>query len=174
METIGKASWCRVSYLDGVLQLMSPGINHERVKEGFSLIIQLYCIKNNIKCFAFGSSDLNNKNKKTKGKQPDTAFSFFEDKSNPDLAVEANLTSCGIDDLKIYAEIGIPEVWMYDMKNKTKLYSLMDKEYQEITASKYLKDLTPATLNEIIQLALKGSINDVANSLDTFMSSWDN
>ena len=172
VETIGEASWCRVSYLDGVLQLMSPGINHERVKEGFSLIIQLYCIKNNIKCFAFGSSDL--KKKKTKGKQPDTAFSFFEDKENPDLAVEANFTSGGIDDLKIYTEIEVPEVWIYDIRNKTRLYSLIDKEYKEITVSKYLKDLTPAILNEIIQVALKGSINDVAHSLDTFMSSCDN
>lgn len=100
--------------------------------------------------------------KKNKGKQPDTAFSFFEDSSKPDLAVEANFSSGGIDDLKIYAELEIPEVWMYDVKNKTKIYSLIDKEYKEITASKYLKDLTPTILNEIIQVALQGSINDVA------------
>lgn len=59
---------------------------------------------------------------------------------------------------------------MYDTKNKTKLYSLINQEYKEITVSKYLKDLTPAILNEIIEIALKGSINDVAHSLDTFMS----
>ena len=170
VETIGEASWCKVSYFNGVLELMSPGINHERVKEGFSLIIQLYCIKNNIKCFAFGSSDLKKKNQETIGKQPDTGFSFFEDKENQDIAVESNFTSGGIEDLKIYAAIGIPEVWMYDIQNKTKLYSLVDQEYQEITVSKYLKDLNPAILNEIIEIALKGSINDVAHSLDTFMS----
>ena len=59
---------------------------------------------------------------------------------------------------------------MYDRKNKTKLYSLVDKEYQEVTVSKYLKDFTPAILNEIIEIALKGSINDVVHSLDTSMS----
>ena len=35
---LGDSSWCRVSYLDGLLKIMSPGINHERIKE-FQLIL---------------------------------------------------------------------------------------------------------------------------------------
>lgn len=171
-DTIGEASWCKISYLDGLLEIMSPGLNHEIIKEGISLIIQLYCIKKNIDCFAFGSSDLKNKvkgkGKLSRNKQPDAGFCFVNKKQIPDIAIEVNYTSGSIDDLKIYQGIGIPEVWMYDRKNKIKFYSLADNNYQEITQSQYLKDLTPVFLNEIVQVAMTDSINKIASRLDQF------
>ena len=40
---LGDSSWCRVSYLDGLLKIMSPGINHERIKELTGMLIVFYC-----------------------------------------------------------------------------------------------------------------------------------
>jgi|GEM_PF-5571633 len=31
LEEIGDLSWCRIAYLDGLLEIMAPGRKHERI-----------------------------------------------------------------------------------------------------------------------------------------------
>ncbi|MEM9275652.1 MAG: Uma2 family endonuclease, partial [Cyanobacteria bacterium P01_F01_bin.143] len=161
-ETIGEASWCRISYSDGVLELMAPGIPHEKAARGFEIAITMHCLKNNIQCYTFGSADINLKGRNIKGKQPDASFSFGKNKDIPDLAIECNFTNGSIKDLNTLKKIGISEVWMYSRKEGVRIFSLSKKEYTEIYKSKLLPDLSIESLNKMIEISLTKSSNEVA------------
>lgn len=167
-KALGEASWCRLSYLDGVFELMSPGIPHERTSRAFDLIVTIYCINKGIKCYSFGSADIDKKGKNIPGKQPDASFSFNEDKTNPDLAIECNYNSGSIKDLDIYLNMEISEVWMYDPENQTRIYHLLGKEYNEMKRSQLLPDFTSEILNKMIKLSLTGSLNDLSKLIFNF------
>ncbi len=56
LDAIADESWCRTSYLDGLLKIMSPGLNHERIKSFLDAVIQTYCFEKDIKCFPMAST----------------------------------------------------------------------------------------------------------------------
>ena len=157
--------------MDGVLELVAPSIYHEELTENFGVIIIEYCSHQNIKCYGVRSTNLKNKNKGQKGKQADASYAFHERKEIPDLAVEVNYTSGSIDDLKIYAGIGVAEVWIYDRKNKTNFYSLKDGTYEKIENSRHLKLLTPSIVNQLIELGETEDITEVKKKVIEFLDS---
>ena len=57
LENIGDISWCRIAYLDGLLEIMAPGRNHERIKEFIGSLIVAYCDHKEIDYFPFGSTN---------------------------------------------------------------------------------------------------------------------
>ena len=113
LQEIGDASWCRISYLDGLLEIMSPGRKHETIKELTSIIITTYCYEKDIECFPIGSTTLRNQELIT-GKEPDTSYAIETNKDLPDLAVEVNYSSGSIEDLGKYKRLGIREVWIWN------------------------------------------------------------
>ncbi len=171
-ETIGEASWCKLSYLDGVLELMSPGLPHEELSENTGEIIKEYCFQKNIKCFAIRSTTLKNKKGK-KGKQADASYAFDRKSNIPDIAVEINITSGSIEDLKIYADIGVPEVWIYSNKEqKIRFFSLEKDEYKEISNSTKLELINSDIVNKILEIGTKGGdINAIRREVINFLGS---
>ena len=61
LEKIGDTSWCRISCLEGLLEIMAPGRKHERIKELTGRLIIAYCDAKEIDYFSFGSTTLKNK-----------------------------------------------------------------------------------------------------------------
>ena len=171
-EVIGDASFCRISYCDGVLELMSPGLPHEELSENTGEIIKQYCVQKKIKCFPIRSTTLENKKGK-KGKQPDSSYAFYRKSKIPDIAVEINITSGKIEDLKIYAEIGVPEVWVYNDKEKRIKFFLLEKnEYKEISYSKQLDSIDSNMVNKILEIGKKGGdINDIRDAVNKLLES---
>ena len=100
-----------VSYLKGIITIVSPGRNHERLAEIMGILIHFYCLKYQIKLWALGSKDV--KKELISGKQPDKSFCFGSEKKIPDLAVEINYTSGSADDLEKYCLAKVPEVWIW-------------------------------------------------------------
>ena len=144
---LGDSSWCRVSYLDGLLKIMSPGINHERIKELTGMLIVSYCDVKDIEYFPCGSATLKNKSTKS-GKDPDVSYAININKEIPDIAVEVNHTSGSFEDLEIYKRLQIPEVWMWDKSNNLSIYILNNSEYERSNNSKFLKDLDSDVLQK--------------------------
>ena len=173
-ETIGEASWCKLSYLDGVLELMSPGLPHEELSENTGEIIKEYCFQKNIKCFAIRSTTLENKKGK-KGKQADASYAFHRKSKIPDIAVEINITSGSIEDLKIYADIGVPEVWIYSSKEqKIRFFFLEKDEYKEISNSTKLELINSDTVNRILEIGREGGdINAIRREVIKFLGSYE-
>ena len=129
----------RVSYLNGVITIVSPSRSHERIAEIINGLIKTYCRKYNRVYFPMGSTTL--KNPPLAGKEPDHSFAFDTDKSIPDLAVEVTYSSGGVADLEKYRYLGVKEVWFWK-NNEITFYHLVNSEYQEIENSVCLPKLS--------------------------------
>jgi len=134
----------KTSYWHGVITIVSPSKNHERIAEIINGLIKTYCRKYNLIYFPMGSTTI--KNPPLAGKEPDHSFAFEIDKSIPDLAIEVTYTSGSITDLEKYQSLGVKEVWLWRMEtlpfrelvphsrwqnNKITFYQLVDSKYLE-------------------------------------------
>ncbi len=135
----------RISYFNGVITLVSPSKNHERIAQTISILVCAYCRKFNLPYFPMGSTRL--QHKPLAGKEPDVSFAFNVDKDIPDLAIEVIFSSGSFDDLDKYQAIGVKEVWFW-RNNKVTFYQLKTQEYIEITRSQILPNLTSQILEK--------------------------
>lgn len=133
----------RVSYFDGVITLVSPSKNHERIAQTIAILVAAYCRKYNLPYFPLGSTRL--ENKPLAGKEPDVSFAFNTDKDIPDLAIEVIFSSGSLDDLDKYQALGVKEVWLWK-NNKISFYQLETEGYVEVTVSNLLPNLTSKIL----------------------------
>ena len=115
----------RVTYLDGVLEIVSPSIRHEKVKKNLAMLLEHYMYRKRINCVPMGSTTFRNKAKKA-GAEPDECYCIGEEKNVPDIAIEVNMTSGNIDKLEIYRRLGVKEVWMWK-SNELNLYHLREE-----------------------------------------------
>lgn len=141
----------RISYLNGVITIVSPSRSHERIAEIINGLIKTYCRKYNLAYFPMGSTTL--KNPPLAGKEPDHSFAFETDKSLPDLAVEVTYTSGSVADLKKYQYLEVKEVWFWS-DNKITFYRLVDGKYREIEVSICLPELSTNFLITFINRGL--------------------
>ncbi|MGL4879478.1 MAG: Uma2 family endonuclease [Waterburya sp.] len=150
-ELLEKNSNYRISYFAGIITIMSPSRNHERIAETISILINAYCRKHKINYFALGSSDI--KNSPVSGKQPDTSYCFESEKEIPDIAVEVVFSSGGTADLKKYQVLKVKEVWFWE-NNKIQFYQLRDSDYVEIKTSNCLNQLSADFLTKFVNRGL--------------------
>lgn len=147
----------RVTYLDGILEILSPSRKHESTKSRLASLIWLYLWKKQIQHFALGSTTFKNEAKKT-GVEPDECYCIGEEKDIPDLVIEVVVTSGSVSKLETYRRLGVSEVWFWQ-SNKLKIYHLKDYSlneqanvftdtygYEEITRSEMLPQLDIALL----------------------------
>ncbi len=145
----------RVSYFDGVITLVSPSKNHERIAQTIAILVFTYCRKYNLSYFPLGSTRL--QNKPLAGKEPDVSFAFDTDKDIPDLAVEVIFSSGSFDDLDKYQAIGVNEVWFWKNHQIT-FYQLQTQGYIEISTSKFLPNLSSKILENFVNQGLTKSL----------------
>ncbi|MGK7895211.1 MAG: Uma2 family endonuclease [Xenococcus sp. (in: cyanobacteria)] len=151
LEDIGDISWCRISYLDGLLEITAPGRKHEIIKELTGRLIIAYCDVKQIDYFSFGSTTLKNKKFKV-GKEPDTSYAIEIDKKIPDIAVEVNQTSGSVNDLEKYKRLGIQEVWIWDKNNNLQFYILTNNKYRKSNQSKFLNNLESKMVQKYVEI----------------------
>lgn len=144
----------RVSYFNGVITLVSPSKNHERIAQTIAILVSAYCRKFNLPYFPLGSTRL--ENKPLAGKEPDVSFAFITDKDIPDLAIEVIFSSGSLDDLDKYQAIGVPEVWFW-RNSQIIFYQLQTSGYTEISTSRLLPSLTSKTLENFANQGLTKS-----------------
>ena len=135
----------RISYFKGVITLVSPSKNHERIAQTIGILVCAYCRKFNLPYFPMGSTRL--ENKPLAGKEPDVSFAFNLDKDIPDLAIEVIFSSGSLDELNKYQTIGVKEVWFW-RNNKVTFYQLQTQGYIETDRSIFLPSLTSAILEK--------------------------
>ena len=133
----------RTSFFKGIINLVSPSKNHERIAQTIAILVSAYCRRFKIDYFPMGSTRL--KKKPLAGKEPDVSFAFNTDKEFPDLAIEVIFSSGGLDDLQKYQALGIKEVWFWQ-DNKITFYQLQEDKYVEIFFSNLLPQLNSQTL----------------------------
>ena len=148
----------RMTYDRGVLEFMTPFRQHENIGRLIGRMVETYsevrgkeiasCASTTFKRF-----DLD------RAFEPDESYyiahaELIRPKDEvdlsidppPDLVIEVELTSSAIKKLKLFAVMGVPEVWRHD---GTKLWMgrLVAGEYQQIESSLDLPGLSAATID---------------------------
>ncbi len=139
LNKLGDRSGYRVSYLAGVLEIMSPSRRHEFNKKLMAMLLECYFLEEGIDFYPLGSTTFREQ-KIAKGIEPDESYCFGSEKLIPDLAIEVVITSGGINSLEIYQGLQLPEVWFWE-NHQFSLYSLRENGYEQIDQSELLPNL---------------------------------
>ncbi|PYQ28822.1 MAG: Uma2 family endonuclease [Acidobacteria bacterium] len=140
LEIRGEHSAPRISYLEGELEIMSPGQDHEIIKSRIGRLLEAWCMDRGIELEAVGSWTLKNKRKRG-GAEADESYIFGTKKqSRPHLAIEVEWTHGGIDKLAIYEKLGVEEVWFW-RKGALEVYILTDGKFTGTPRSRLFPEL---------------------------------
>ncbi len=137
LEIRGDHSAPRMTYLKGVLEIMSPSGDHESLKSRIGHLVEVYCLFAGLEFEAFGSWTLKEK-REERGVEPDECYVFgLEDRKRPHLAIEVVWTSGGIGKLEVYRKLDVQEVWYWE-RGKLSAYALRGDQYEPVPCSAVL------------------------------------
>jgi Uma2 family endonuclease len=169
----------RMEYLDGTLTLMSPGFVHEGDSHilGLLLIGVTSGLSLEIKGLRTTTLRRGKAPRKGTGKEADNAFYLGENERRmrrmtdlnlavdppPDLAIEVDDTHDSEASLPLYARLGVPEVWRYDVRAGVLWFGRLEGDsYRELTRSACLPRLTPALVLEALAVLHEGDMGENA------------
>jgi Uma2 family endonuclease len=133
----------RFTYDRGYLEVMSPSREHERLKTLMGRMIEAMTEVLAIPISSAGSTTLKAEWEK-RGREADESYYIANEPRvrgrdeidlrvdpPPDLAIEVDISSSSLDQLSIYADLRVPEVWVYDAVT-LKVYQLQsDGKYAQ-------------------------------------------
>ena len=148
INDLGDSLQYRVTYLDGVIELMSPSRRHEIRKTIIGSLLEIYFQEKRIRYFPLGSTTFR-KQAKRGGVEPDESYCIGIEKEVPDLAIEVVVTSEGIDKLEVYKRLAVGEVWFFQ-NNQFAVDHLRDENYELVAKSELLPNLNLSILAEYV------------------------
>ncbi|MCL1463307.1 Uma2 family endonuclease [Argonema galeatum] len=122
----------RLAYYDSTIEIIMPGREHEVFSRLIGFLIGLFCLENAIEFEPTGS--MTQEREEEVSAQADESYCFGASKPIPDLVIEVVFTSGGLNKLKRYQALGVPEVWFWQ-DGLFSLYRLHDNHYDKITHS---------------------------------------
>jgi Uma2 family endonuclease len=134
----------RVTYLEGVLELLSPSQSHEGIKKMFGRLVEAYALETRLDLNGHGSTTFR-KRAKRRGAEPDECYSLGPLGKVPDFVFEVIWTNGEVDKLDVYSGLGVPEVWMWEEGVLT-IHALGARGYRRVKRSRILPELDPAQL----------------------------
>jgi Uma2 family endonuclease len=146
----GERSRPRITYLDGVLELMSPSIDHERIKTRIAVLLEAYLLELGVTFQGYGSWTLRRPGVNAAA-EADECYMIGREptKDRPDLAIEVVWTSGGLDKLEVYRRLKVREVWFW-IAGRIEVYALGDAGYERHARSPQLPALDFALLLDLI------------------------
>ena len=146
LEIFAERSTPRMTHYQGTLELMVPLPEHERYSWTMGRLIVALSEEIGIEIIGLKSSTWRPEPKKA-GNEADECFYIqnealmrgkltidLKNDPPPDLAVEMDLTSSSINEMAVYAELKVPEVWIWK-KGKLIINILNDTGYVESETS---------------------------------------
>jgi len=157
LDNLGDSTGIRVTYLDGVLEIVSPSRRHESGKTRIGTLMEIYFLETETAYFPLGSTTLRSPTTQS-GTEPDESYCIGEEKALPDLAIEVVATSGSVNKLAVYGRLGIPEVWfwqdnglsLYHLREQTPLQFRQIYGYEPVSRSELLPGLDIALLTACI------------------------
>jgi Uma2 family endonuclease len=156
----------RMTYNEGVLEMMSPKRKHENIACLIGRMIEDYSEIKGIEILSVASVTVKRSDLK-KAYEADESYYVtnidpvlakeeldFEVDPAPDLVVEVELTSSAIDKLELFAAMQVPEVWRHD-GTSVQLYRWVNGCYEPIQTSIELPGLDPALINRFLEQRLQ-------------------
>jgi Uma2 family endonuclease len=105
----------RMTYCEGVLELMSPSRAHELWKKTAARLLETYAFILRLPLVGYGSTTFRNEAKE-RGVEPDECWrvgSRMKDGEVPDVVLEVIHASPILDKLHVYDGLEVPEVWLW-------------------------------------------------------------
>ncbi|HEY5870623.1 MAG TPA: Uma2 family endonuclease [Candidatus Tectomicrobia bacterium] len=148
---LGDSSRYRVTYLEGVLEIMSPSRHHEVRKKNISRLLEVYFEETQTRFWGLGSTTFRRQVRQG-GAELDECYCLGEEKDFPDLAIEVVITSGGVDKLEVYRRLGVREVWLWH-NEQFSIHHLCGQRYDSMPRSELLPNLNMALLAEHVIIA---------------------
>lgn len=149
----------RVNYDRGTLEAMTLSIEHERYKTILGLMLGLVALTFRIRMANGGSSTLKRLSKK-KGLEADQCYWIANEPAvrtkkridlrvdpPPDLVIEIDVMHSVVNREKIYAALGVAEMWVLKQERGLQAYELAQGAWQPIERSVSFPFLRVADLN---------------------------
>ncbi|MCT7965968.1 Uma2 family endonuclease [Laspinema sp. D1] len=140
LNEMGHQRNTRLNYDRGLLEIMTPLLEHEQPNRLLSRVANAVAEELDIEILSAGSTTLKRPDLE-KGSEPDSSFyikneSLIRGKRTidlntdppPDLVIEVDVTSSSIDREGIYAAMGVPEIWRCD-RGEVKFLQLRSGNY---------------------------------------------
>jgi len=169
----------RHTYVDGMLEIMSPLRIHEWRKGFIGRLIETMAWRLGIPIDSAGSTTLR-KELKRRGLEPDESYYVahepavrgradldFRKDPPPDLAVEVDITHKSLDRLEAYAKLGVPEIWRHDGRKMRFLKLDANGEYVSIKKSLAFPGIAPADIQRFLDMLTTKDQNSI---IDAFLA----
>lgn len=151
----------RMTYDEGVLEMMSPKRKHENLGRLIGRMIEAYSEIRGIEILSVASVTVKRSDLQ-KAYEADESYYVtnidrvlakeeldFEVDPAPDLVVEIALTSSAIDKLELFAAMQVREVWRHD-GDTLQFYRLTDGQYEPIPPSVELPGLEASLIDRFL------------------------
>ena len=141
----------RMTYFKGALELMSPSIEHERIKTMIGRLVETYAGEVDAPLYGYGSATFR-RELRERGLEPDECYCVGADLERyPDVAIEVVVTSGGLEKLPVYQGLEVGEVWFWvDDAHEFRLYALGESGYERIGKSRLVPGLDFAVLTRFV------------------------
>ena len=152
----------RFAYDEGLLEIMVVSSGHEAPNRSLEILIAIVAEETGKDCWCAGSTTFRRKDLE-KGFEPDSCYYFAQAdrvRGNdnldlavdppPELVIEVDITRSSLDRFRIFAAVGVAEVWRYDGE-RVSMFRLEDGVYTEVSTSLALPPLTAAKGTEFLE-----------------------
>ncbi|MCA9247587.1 MAG: Uma2 family endonuclease [Planctomycetales bacterium] len=154
----------RITYDQGVMEIMSPSIEHEQAKWMIARMVESTAEALGIDIQCAGSTTFKN-DASRRGIEPDECYYIqhadcitgkeridLSMDPPPDLAIEVGITRSSAIKMGVYAALGVPEVWRYDGESVTLIVLGKDGGYVEAEQSPALPQLPFGELTRFLNM----------------------
>jgi Uma2 family endonuclease len=161
LTEIGEDGKARLSYYMGKLEFMTPLFQHESGNRLIDKLVSTIAETTDLDYLPCGSMTIKRPDLEA-GKEPDSCYYIanepavrgktkldFTQDPPPDLAIEIDITSSSINQLALYASLGVGEVWRYDGAALI-FYQLDAGKYTVVDRSSIFPILSPARVLEFL------------------------
>lgn len=145
----------RMTFDNGVLELMSPRRQHKNIGCLIGRLVETYTEVLGIEIQSVASTTFKRKDLQKAFEADESYYIQHAEQIRPkeeidlaidpppDLVIEVEITSSAIRKLKLFAAMGVPEVWRHDGE-RLQMFALQDDQYEAIHFSKSLQVLARA------------------------------
>lgn len=151
----------RMTFDNGVLELMSPRRQHECIGRLIGRLVETYTEVKGIEIQSVASTTFKRKDLQKAFEADESYYIHHAEQIRPkeeidlaidpppDLVIEVEITSSAIRKLRLFAAMGVPEVWRHDGE-RLQMFALRDDQYESIDSSNSLPGLNATTINLIL------------------------
>lgn len=163
LAILSDAEGCRgrITFDNGVLEIMSPSKLHEKIKTLIARMVETFTEEQRIECDSAGSTTFMREDVQ-RAFEPDECYYFanaakVRDKDEidlsidppPDLVIEIDISRSSVPKLDLYRTMGVPEVWRY-RDARLMVFVLENNDYSEVEESAVLPGFPVARVQHFL------------------------